>query len=652
MAPQKKQKTAAKSEIVSDTQTKVAVGKSMSEAKPSSQNKQEQKSSISIPDQLQPQLELSLRLSNEITDSRKNLNHLIPLLKLCESSHDKVVISTVLRVREIFSTVIQSGDLTIDLRASKTQKQTRAPTDDAHSAAAEWLESMVFRFFDVCINHVQRPNSAGVQAAAMQTIMKVCSNFQRQPDITSFVLRNLPIQTLVKVLLLSKYVHEATITMFLDDFASHPDVGLEIFEAISSITESKEKFSKEDFLATADPSVVRRIYQFLQMLPKLTCQKDITPFMVGPTPTSPEDELNLAALSALDSLDPDDDGLGLDSATPQKKGKNANAKQGKKRSQPESSGSNPSRAFYRTYHKLSINTWLGFFKMPMPVDLYKLILSQIHDRVIPRFPSPLVLFDFLVNSYNIGGVVSLLSLNGLFILITKYNLNYPDFYTKLYALLTPSVLRVKYRGRFFQLLATFLSSSYIPSYVVAAFAKRLARLTLTAPPSGSLIVIPFIYNLLVQHQACRKMLHRERESDETEETDPNPGTKATDTTATTTTQEKVAGDPYNHEEQDPLKTNAIESSLWELATLSKHYCPAVSRMVKLLEKSFKKNEPYRLEDFLEQSHSAIFETELRRKMKSAPALTFQKPTALFEAKDISSDFAVWEIVQPKPLPSA
>lgn len=43
-------------------------------------------------------------------------------------------------------------------------------------------------------------------------------------------------------------------------------------------------------------------------------------------------------------------------------------------------------------------------------------------RILPHFESPLSLADFLINSYRIGGSVSLLSLSSLFLLITKYNL--------------------------------------------------------------------------------------------------------------------------------------------------------------------------------------------------------------------------------------
>ncbi|GCB83120.1 hypothetical protein scyTo_0023818 [Scyliorhinus torazame] len=76
---------------------------------------------------------------------------------------------------------------------------------------------------------------------------------------------------------------------------------------------------------------------------------------------------------------------------------------------------------------------------------------------------PTLMIDFLTAAYEIGGAISLLALNGLFYLIHHHNLEYPDFYKKLYSLLEPSVLHVKYRARFFHLLDLFLSSRSVPA---------------------------------------------------------------------------------------------------------------------------------------------------------------------------------------------
>ncbi|CAO2629022.1 Nucleolar complex protein 4 homolog [Lemmus lemmus] len=194
--------------------------------------------------------------------------------------------------------------------------------------------------------------------------------------------------------------------------------------------------------------------------------------------------------------------------------------------------------------------WLGFLKHKLPLSLYKKVLVAMHDSILPHLAQPTLMIDFLTSACDMGGAISLLALNGLFILIHKHNLEYPDFYQKLYGLLDPSIFHVKYRARFFHLADLFLSSSHLPAYLVAAFAKRLARLALTAPPEALLMVLPFICNLLRRHPACRVMVHRPQELD---------------------------ADPYDPIEKDPAKSRALESCLWELQTLQQHYHPEVSR---------------------------------------------------------------------------
>ncbi|XP_078277959.1 nucleolar complex protein 4 homolog [Rhinoraja longicauda] len=152
--------------------------------------------------------------------------------------------------------------------------------------------------------------------------------------------------------------------------------------------------------------------------------------------------------------------------------------------------------------------WLVFLKYKLPTALYKKVLAIFHEAVLPHMSKPTLMIDFLTAAYDIGGAISLLALNGLFYLIHQHNLEYPDFYTKLYSLLEPSVLHVKYRARFFHLLNIFLSSSHLPAYLVAAFIKRLSRLALTAPPDSLLMVIPLICNLLRRHPSCHILLHR------------------------------------------------------------------------------------------------------------------------------------------------
>ncbi|XP_029648788.1 nucleolar complex protein 4 homolog B isoform X2 [Octopus sinensis] len=100
----------------------------------------------------------------------------------------------------------------------------------------------------------------------------------------------------------------------------------------------------------------------------------------------------------------------------------------------KSENSNENKAEKRLLNK----SLLTFLQKKLTFGLYKRVLVSVTD-VISCLEAPLQLSDFLFNSFKMGGSVSLLSLNGIFILMDKHNLNYPDFYKKLYSLLDPAI---------------------------------------------------------------------------------------------------------------------------------------------------------------------------------------------------------------------
>lgn len=63
-------------------------------------------------------------------------------------------------------------------------------------------------------------------------------------------------------------------------------------------------------------------------------------------------------------------------------------------------------------------------------------------------------------------------------------------------------------------------------------------------------------------------------------------------------------DPYDDQEVDPLKTGAIDSSLWEIATMRSHYAPSVSTLAKIFEEAFTKPN-YDMDDFLDHTYSTV-----------------------------------------------
>ena len=72
------------------------------------------------------------------------------------------------------------------------------------------------------------------------------------------------------------------------------------------------------------------------------------------------------------------------------------------------------------------------------------VLLRLPTNFLPYLHQPLFLTDFLTDCYNYGGVLAVMALGGLFYLITQHNVNYPEYYPKLYELLTDDVFVLKW----------------------------------------------------------------------------------------------------------------------------------------------------------------------------------------------------------------
>ena len=218
----------------------------------------------------------------------------------------------------------------------------------------------------------------------------------------------------------------------------------------------------------------------------------------------------------------------------------------------------------------------------------KEILGLTADQIAPCFMDAELLMDFLTDCYNVGGSMSLLALSGLFYMIQEKNLDYPSFYTKLYSLLDAGILHSRHRSQFLRLLDTFLSSTHLPAAMVASFIKRLSRLSLFAPPAAIIAVVPYIYNAFKNHPSCTFMIHRVLSPSESSSPSSPEGWD----------------DPFDMDERDPMKTHAIESSIWEIHTLQSHYHPNVATVANIISEQFTK-QAYNMEDFLDYSYSLV-----------------------------------------------
>ncbi|KAJ5936624.1 hypothetical protein N7466_003074 [Penicillium verhagenii] len=279
-----------------------------------------------------------------------------------------------------------------------------------------------------------------------------------------------------------------------------------------------------------------------------------------------------------------------------------------------------------SHKKRAQEAWLAILRNNLSEAQRKNLLRNMVHHIEPWFNRPELLMDFLTDSYNAGGATSLLALSGLFYLIQEKNLDYPQFYTKLYSLLDADLLHSKHRSRFFRLLNTFLASTHLPAALMASFIKKLARLALNAPPSAIVVIVPFMYNIFKSHPTCSYMMHR----------------VVNDQNIAAEIEAKGLDDPFDPTESDPIRTGAIDSSLWEIETLQSHYHPNVASIANIISEQFTKQH-YNLEDFLDHTYQGMVTQELgtgERPLKKTPVVEYQIPKRIFTDRLLEEDGGV------------
>lgn len=274
-----------------------------------------------------------------------------------------------------------------------------------------------------------------------------------------------------------------------------------------------------------------------------------------------------------------------------------------------------------SHRKVAREAWLAVFRSALSHDQRKKLLSIATSQILPWFTGHIeLLADFLTDSFNEKGSMALLALNGIFNLMTQKNLDYPEFYTKLYSLLDADLLHSKHRSRFFRLFETFMSSTHLPAALIASFIKRLSRLALQSPPGSIVWIVPWVYNMLKQHPPCTFMLHRA----------PHPAHAIY--AKHPRYEEEGMDDPFDMNQSDPMLTGAIDSSLWELETLQSHYHPNVATLAKIMGEQFTKRD-YQLEDFLDHSYASLVDADLGKEMKKTPVVEWEIPKRIVTSEE-------------------
>ncbi|KAF9357905.1 hypothetical protein BGX34_009146 [Mortierella sp. NVP85] len=531
-------------------------------------------------------------LERQVAESKANLNNIVTLLQHCESDSPKVIHAAIHALFRVFSPMLSRGEL---------QKPKKASPEDKKATVTIWLRDNYIKYLNRTCEILNMPE-AGLQIPALKILMDLLKlesahlttlsgSHHFANDLYNRVIDALLNCTNMSQPLLNEFTEKYF--GFYDDLRFYflKNAAAIINTALGTQTKKDTKApqnKKQKTTNSAPPEkltlLLENSFAIMETLKSMPTEaKEIDEFWTGHPDPSGKKGYTGESFGFSDSEEDETvEDLTKDTSKAPIK-------------------AHPLLTLHN-HQRIFSDCWIAILKLPFTAEIYKKTLLIIHKRIIPHLPQPTVLMDFLTDSYNAGGPISLLALKGLFILITEHNLDYPDFFQKLYKLFDRNLMHVKYRARFFSQVDIFLSSPLLPAQLVAAFIKRMARLGLSSPPASIVIIIPFIYNLLKRHPTCMQMIHAKADSE--------------------------INDHYDFSEQDPMKSNALQSSLWEIKTLQNHFAPNVATLAKIFNEQFTKPS-YNLEDFLDHTYATMFKNEITKKRKGEAAVAVEAPKGLF-----------------------
>lgn len=146
-------------------------------------------------------------------------------------------------------------------------------------------------------------------------------------------------------------------------------------------------------------------------------------------------------------------------------------------------------------------------------------------------------------------------------------------FDEVYQLINETLLKKSYKFRIYYFLNTFLSSTKVPAHVIAAYMKRLSRMSLEAKPRSIVAILRIVNNLLARHPTLIVLRNR-------------VDTKAREIeliSETCTLRSWLESDPFDPKQIHDLKaTNAMDSCLWELMPLRFHEDSRIAREAQFL----------------------------------------------------------------------
>lgn len=287
----------------------------------------------------------------------------------------------------------------------------------------------------------------------------------------------------------------------------------------------------------------------------------------------------------------------------------------------------------RAHRHIFSSLWLKCIDLAADASLHAHVLHRLGPTILPSLTNPLVVADYLSESFRSGGLISVLSLQGLFILMIDHGMEYPQFYDQLYSLITPDAFSSRHRYDLFKLLDLSMSSLRLPSYIAASVIKRTAQVCLLSPSPVLYFALPFIRKVLQAHPNCLALVHRSiREASDLRDTnvsgetlsegDTNLIQLSTEEASVLVAELFIGKDPYLRERR-PADSRALHSTLWEFTALERHFLPTVPLMIKAFSSTAEDRSALKYE----KSFGRLFTSEITREIgrDKIPSLAYRPP---------------------------
>lgn len=563
-------------------------------------------------------------LAARVGASRRNANELVELIDLCSADDGRVALAAVQGCRGLFTQWAHSGDLVASRAADAAAAGGGAGTDASPAQVyRSWLRARYAAWLSALGTLVAKHDDAGVRLPALDTLLQMArlegTRLARAGEARTATLAKgegaltVAFDALAECAECEPHLLAHLKKGYLSQFVDVSYHGLQHCQRLAARLEGRHRCTPARCARVLDLLIVVRP-------PSADLDADRSLFLTLPAPdTEAEGE------------------EGGGSAAAARKRKRADEAEAELPSDAR-------RLLALKVHRLAFQAaWLAVLKLPLARADVRRVLTRAESAIIPHMARPLRLAGWVLRAYEQGGIVSLHALSALFELMQHHNLECPQFFPKLYALLRPAALECAYRSRFFLTLEIFISSTHLPAYLSAAFAKRLARLALGASPSGCMLALGLALNLLVRHAELSVLVHRtgaapplgsalpgSSPEEHAAEAAAPPRRADADADALAT---HLASDPFLPDEPEPAKCRALESSLWEVDALRRHYLPAVARLAEQftlpMHGAAAKVTRVDVDEFTQLSYPGLFQQELRWRRGRPTPLAFKKKRALF-----------------------